>query len=169
MSRTEQTRRVITQDIFVAVMTEHDLLEVVEIEETCGLSRWGWEAYHHEIAEGRGALMLVARSSQTSLEKPDATADIVGFIAARFTGDEVHINNVAVRHGFRLRGVGARLLGSVLKEGARMGARRAILEVRAANSAAQALYTREGFRVVGLRKGYYTEPPEDALVMSASI
>ena len=169
MSRTEQTSRVITQeDIFVSRMTEHDLLAVVEIEETCGLSRWGWEAYHNEIAEGRGALMLVARLSQTRPEEPDAK-NVVGFIAARFTGDEVHINNVAVRHGFRLRGIGAMLLGSVLKEGARMGARSAILEVRVTNMAAQALYARQGFRVVGRRKGYYTEPPEDALVMSASI
>jgi ribosomal-protein-alanine N-acetyltransferase len=149
-------------------MTEHDLLAVVEIEETCGLSRWGWEAYHNEIAEGRGALMLVARSRQTRLENGSA-AEVAGFIAARFTGDEVHINNVAVRPQFRLRGIGRTLLGSVLKEGARMGARSAILEVRAGNMAAQALYQREGFRVVGRRRGYYADPPEDALVMSASI
>lgn len=168
MSGTEQTRRVINEDILVSRMSEHDLLAVVEIEETCGLSRWGWEAYHNEIAEGRGALMMVARLRQTRSEEPDSTG-ITGFIAARFTGDEVHINNVAVRHAFRLRGIGATLLGHVLKEGARMGARSAILEVRAANMAAQALYQRVGFRVVGRRRGYYTDPPEDALVMSASI
>jgi len=149
-------------------MTELDLLAVVEIEETCGLSRWGWEAYHNEIAEGRGALMLVARFRETRLEKPDG-AGITGFIAARFTGDEVHINNVAVRQAFRLRGIGRALLGNVLKEGARRGARSAILEVRASNTAAQALYQREGFEVVGRRRGYYTDPPEDALVMSALI
>ena len=168
MSRTEQTRRVITEDTFISRMTEHDLLAVVEIEETCGLSRWGWEAYHNEIAEGRGALMLVARSRTTRPEETNAE-DIIGFIAARFTGDEVHINNVAVRPEFRLRGIGAALLGSVLKEGSRMGARSAILEVRAANTAAQALYARQGFRLTGRRRGYYTDPPEDALVMSASI
>lgn len=149
-------------------MTEHDLLAVVEIEETCGLSRWGWEAYHNEIAEGRGGLMLVARSRTSPLEE-HSSADIVGFIAARFSGDEVHVNNVAVRPAFRLRGIGALLLGSVLKEGARMGARNAILEVRAANMAAQALYAQQGFRVIGRRRGYYTDPPEDALVMSAPI
>ena len=169
MSRTEQTRRVIARDIFVSRMTEHDLLEVVEIEETCGLSRWGWEAYHNEIAEGRGALMLVARSGQTRLEAERAAEKIAGFIAARFTGDEVHINNVAVRAQFRLRGIGQTLLGSVLEEGALMGARSAILEVRAGNLAAQALYQHAGFRVVGRRRGYYADPPEDALVMSASI
>src|SRR5215210_4946468 len=107
----EQTGGIMRQDFEISRMTEHDLLAVVEIEETCGLSRWGWEAYHREIAEGRGALMLVARSLDTPLDAGEA-AEVVGFIAARFTADEVHINNVAVRHRFRLRGVGRRLLGS---------------------------------------------------------
>jgi len=147
-------------------MTEHDLLAVVELEETCGLSRWGWEAYYHEIAQGRGALMLVARTASI-VELSEET--LAGFIAARFTGDEVHINNVAVAHRFRRRGIGAALLGRVLKEGRALGARSALLEVRAGNAAAQALYSRLGFVMVGLRKAYYTDPPEDALVMTASI
>ena len=167
MSRTESTSRVITRDFQITRMTEHDLLAVVEIEETCGLSRWGWDAYYNEIREGRGALMLVARrASGADLERAEA---VLGFIAARFGADEVHINNVAVREEFRRRGMGGALLEGVLKEGARRGARRAILEVRAGNTAAQALYGRYGFRTVGLRRDYYAEPREDALVMSASI
>lgn len=166
MSGTESTSGLITQEIIISRMTEHDLLAVVELEETCGLSRWGWEAYYHEIVEGRGALMLVARAAS---RQELAAQSIAGFIAARFTGDEVHINNVAVAQGVRRRGIGAALLGGVLKEGARMGARSAILEVRAGNVAAQALYSRLGFGVVGLRRAYYTDPPEDALVMTASI
>ncbi|HEV2916083.1 MAG TPA: ribosomal protein S18-alanine N-acetyltransferase [Pyrinomonadaceae bacterium] len=170
MSSTESTRRVTIQDFNISRMTEHDLLAVVEIEETCGLSRWGWDAYHNEIAEGRGALMLVARSAVSSADKEGEGGPlIVGFIAARFTAGEVHINNVAVRHAFRRRGIGAALLERALAEGARRGARTALLEVRAGNTAAQALYARLGFRITGRRKGYYTEPPEDALVMNASI
>lgn len=157
----------IAQDFDITLMTEHDLLAVVEIEETCGLSRWGWDAYYNEIKEGRGALMLVARLANPTDE--ERAEGILGFIAARFTADEVHINNVAVREGFRRRGVGGALMDRVLKEGARRGARKAILEVRAGNKAAQALYGRHGFRAVGLRRDYYTEPGEDALVMSASI
>lgn len=149
-------------------MTEHDLLAVVEIEETCGLSRWGWDAYYNEIKEGRGALMLVARRASAAADEENEQ-EILGFIAARFTADEVHINNVAVREEFRRHGMGGALLGRVLREGGRRGARKAILEVRAGNKAAQALYNRYGFRTVGLRRDYYTEPREDALVMSASI
>jgi ribosomal-protein-alanine N-acetyltransferase len=166
MSGTESTSGLITQEIIISHMTEHDLLAVVELEETCGLSRWGWEAYYHEIAQGRGALMLVARAASGVELAADALA---GFIAARFTGDEVHINNVAVAHPFRRRGIGAALLGRVLKEGGALGARTALLEVRASNAAAQALYSRLGFVTVGLRRAYYTDPPEDALVMTASI
>jgi ribosomal-protein-alanine N-acetyltransferase len=168
MSRTESTSRVATQDFDITLMTEHDLLAVVELEETCGLSRWGWEAYYNEIKEGRGALMLVARRAATAMNEEGAEG-VLGFIAARFAADEVHINNVAVRHDFRRRGMGGALLNRVLREGARKGARKAILEVRAGNTAAQALYGRYGFRRVGLRRDYYTDPGEDALVMSASI
>jgi ribosomal-protein-alanine N-acetyltransferase len=166
MSGTKSTSGLIAQDIIISHMTEHDLLAVVELEETCGLSRWGWDAYYHEIAQGRGALMLVARAA-SGLER--TAQGLAGFIAARFAGDEVHINNVAVAQGFRRRGIGAALLAQVLKEGGRMGACSAILEVRAGNVAAQALYSRLGFGVVGLRRAYYTDPPEDALVMTASI
>ncbi|HEX8141783.1 MAG TPA: ribosomal protein S18-alanine N-acetyltransferase [Pyrinomonadaceae bacterium] len=167
MSRTEETRRVATKDYDIARMTEHDLLAVVELEETCGLSRWGWEAYYHEIVEGRGALMLVARS--TSLCNEERAKGVLGFIAARFSADEVHINNVAVRHDFRRCGIGGALLDRVLREASLCGVRTAILEVRASNTAAQALYRQHGFVNVGLRRGYYAEPREDALVMKAVI
>jgi ribosomal-protein-alanine N-acetyltransferase len=158
---------VIASDFDITLMTEHDLLAVVEIEETCGLSRWGWDAYYNEIKEGRGALMLVARLANPAGE--ERAEGILGFIAARFAADEVHINNVAVREAFRRRGVGGALMGRVLREGAKRGARKAILEVRVSNTVAQALYGRYGFRPVGLRRNYYMEPSEDALVMSASI
>ena len=168
MSGAEQTSRVSAQGFEITRMTEHDLLAVVEIEETCGLSRWGWDAYYNELAQGRGALMLVARPSHFDHEEQGGAA-VLGFIAARSTLDEVHINNVAVRPRFRRRGIGLALLERVLMDGARMGARKAILEVRAGNAVAQALYGRQGFEVVGRRRDYYADPPEDALVMSALI
>lgn len=168
MSGAEQTGRVSAKGFEITRMTEHDLLAVVEIEETCGLSRWGWDAYYNELAQGRGALMLVARPSSFEDEEHEGEA-VLGFIAARSTLDEVHVNNVAVRPRFRRRGIGRALLERVLRDGARLGARKAILEVRAGNVAAQALYGRQGFEIVGRRRDYYADPPEDALVMSASI
>jgi [ribosomal protein S18]-alanine N-acetyltransferase len=158
----------IESDSFVIdSMTEHDLLEVVEIEEASGLSRWGFEAYHEELIYGQNALMFVARRiGQRVFENEKG---IYGFIASRLVTDELHINNVAVRSESRRSGIGCALLLMVINEAAQKGAQKAFLEVRASNAAAQALYARCGFRIMGLRKGYYSDPSEDALIMSRTI
>ncbi len=143
-------------------MTEHDLLEVVEIEECSGLSRWGWSAYYAELQGRNSHLMLVARiDSQKSIRR----SKLAGYIVARLGSDELHINNVAVREDFRRRGIGRRLLKRILEEGKRSGAIAAYLELRAGNQAALALYEECGFQVTARRKNYYSDPVEDALVM----
>ncbi|HEX3560244.1 MAG TPA: GNAT family N-acetyltransferase [Pyrinomonadaceae bacterium] len=146
----------------IVPMSEHDLLEVVEIEESTGLSQWGWDAYRAELLKPE-AVMLVARR-----ELPDGGAGklLSGFAAARINADELHINNIGVRAESRRKGVGGALLGSCLELGARCGARLAVLEVRASNAAALALYGRLGFGVVGERRKYYKGPVEDALIMT---
>lgn len=149
-------------------MTEHDLLEVVEIEEACGLSRWGWEGYHAELLEEKSALMIVARL-QAEGRAGGSSGRIVGFISARRAADELHINNVAVRREHRRRGVGGALLAAVLRQGKERGARKALLEVRAGNGPAQLLYARHGFAEVARRANYYSQPTEDALVMGLSL
>jgi ribosomal-protein-alanine N-acetyltransferase len=149
----------------IAQMTEHDLLEVVEIEESSGLSRWGWDAYFGELLRPTETIMLVARPQQH--EHKLESFSILGFIAARLSSDELHINNMAVREAARQGGIGSQLLGAALEEGRRRGARRSFLEVRASNEAAQKLYGKCGFEVSGRRSHYYSDPVEDALVMTA--
>ena len=153
-----------TKGFNISRMTEHDLVEVVEIEETSGLSRWGWDAYHAELAQVRRSVMLVARVPDD--ENINAGHTIQGFIASRLVADELHINNVAVRQEYRRQGIARKLLDSVLEEALRLSAKTAFLEVRAGNVPAQALYSRCGFTIAGRRPGYYTQPAEDALVMS---
>jgi [ribosomal protein S18]-alanine N-acetyltransferase len=146
----------------IVPMTEHDLLEVVEIEETTGLSQWGWDAYRAELSKAE-AVMLVARR-----DSPDSLTGrrLVGYIAARVSADELHINNIGVRTESRRRGVGGALLASALGAGAKNGARLAVLEVRAGNLAAQAMYKGLGFQTVGERRNYYREPVENAIIMT---
>jgi len=146
-------------------MTEHDLLEVVEIEETCGLSRWGWDAYRAEI-ERPEAVALVARAAGSGAGGYGALA---GFVAARLSADELHVNNIGVRPEFRRLGLGGALLGLALEFGERGGGARAVLEVRAGNLPAQRLYAAHGFEVVGERRNYYRDPSEDALVMTRAL
>jgi ribosomal-protein-alanine N-acetyltransferase len=146
-------------------MTEHDLLEVIEIEETSDLSRWGWDAYFTELKRVDETIMRVARRSAADERGDLFRPEVLGFIATRVVAGELHINNVAVRRSERRQGIGAALLGEALEAGRSKGARRAILEVRASNNDAQMLYRRHGFSVAGRRRNYYTAPVGDALVM----
>lgn len=161
------TREVVesASSLNIARMTEHDLLEVVEIEGLSGISAWGWDAYHKELQSPEDVIMLVARTATTGLTEGAGRA-IAGFIVSRLVAGELHINNVAVRSEFHRRGIAARLLAAVLKQGRTNNARLAFLEVREGNVAAQALYQRAGFKVTGRRRRYYNQPVEDALLMS---
>jgi [ribosomal protein S18]-alanine N-acetyltransferase len=144
--------------------TPHDLLEMVEIEESSGLSRWGWDSYHAELSRPE-AIMLVARGALPE----DCGRRVAGFIAARVNADELHVNNIGVRESARRCGIGNALMRAAFARALRLGARTAILEVRAGNSAAQSLYRRHGFEIVGRRRDYYRDPVEDALVMCAKL
>jgi ribosomal-protein-alanine acetyltransferase len=167
MSSAKFDLSIIADEFRIAPMTEHDLLEVVEIEEACALSIWGWDAYYAELTQGDASLMWVALEEDFGNKDGNSkSASVVGFIVARLGAGELHINNVAVRQAYRRHGLGRDLLNAVLSEGRRCGARDAWLEVRAGNLSAQALYARCGFIEVGRRTGYYRAPMEDALIMS---
>ena len=163
MSLSEQSVTGVAQGISITAMTEHDLLEVVEIEESSGLSRWGWAAYYAELQGNNKHLMLVARVADAELKR--GRPSLAGYIVGRMGADELHINNVAVRDSYRRRGIGRALLSLILDEGKRSQVPFAFLELRAGNSAALALYEECGFRVTARRSRYYSEPVEDALVM----
>jgi ribosomal-protein-alanine N-acetyltransferase len=145
-------------------MTEHDLLEVCQIEGLSDLSAWGWDAYHKELEVAPETVMLVAR-----LNPPIDGIELAGFIVARVFSGELHINNVAVRPEFQRLHLGLKLLHRTIVQAKERGAGVAHLEVRAHNEAAQGLYRRCGFQAVGRRKRYYRNPTEDALLMSMAL
>jgi ribosomal-protein-alanine N-acetyltransferase len=148
-------------NVVITAMSEHDLLEVVHLEERSGLSRWGWDAYYQELKAPVGPIMRVA-----SISEKGGPPQVVGFVAARVTGNELHINNIAVSDQYRGQGIGGALLDTTLGDASgKFGAKRALLEVRRSNTAARALYESRGFRGVGDRKNYYHNPQEDAIVM----
>lgn len=149
----------------IARMTEHDLLEVVEIEEGAGLSRWGWDAYQQELLCPERAILLVARECGMG----EGTGSVIGFVATRLNGDEFHINNIAVRPEYRSEGAGGALFDAVLKEGILRGAKLALLEVRVSNLQAMQLYLSRGFVSAGVRRHYYSDPREDAVVMKLEL
>ncbi|MDX6576189.1 MAG: [ribosomal protein S18]-alanine N-acetyltransferase [Blastocatellia bacterium] len=159
---------IIDSSLSIARMTEHDLLEVVEIEDLSGISAWGWDAYHKELQSPEDVIMLVARPATEGPAQGPSNL-IAGFIVSRVIAGELHINNVAVRPEFQRQGIAAKLLSTLLAQGRKQGAHLAFLEVRAANDAAQGLYRRSGFQVTGRRKRYYNDPVEDAVLMSLKL
>jgi len=130
--------------------------DVLAVEESSFSNPWTRDMYLSEL-ENRGV-------SFCFLARDDAQR-IVGFCSFWRVLDELHINNLAVLPSMRRAGIGSALLTRVLQEGAIMGARRATLEVRRSNSAARLLYERFGFAIAGIRRAYYTNPVEDALIL----
>ncbi len=100
-----------------------------------------------------------------------AVADdsVAGFVVTRTVSDEVEIVNLAVAPQRRRQGIAAALLTDALDAAQRAGARRVFLEVRESNSAALAFYTRHGFANAGRRRAYYSNPVEDAIILSRNL
>jgi ribosomal-protein-alanine N-acetyltransferase len=91
---------------------------------------------------------------------------ILGFGGVWFLADEAHLANFAVRQGYRRRGIGHLLLLGIIRLAIEHNAEFVTLEVRASNRAARALYEMCGFVEVGVRRGYYTDNGEDAILMT---
>lgn len=117
---------------------------------------------------------LVARMRHV-LGRNDAAADvtiaqdtqfIVGYASIWMMADESHLTSIAVRQSHQHQGIGELLLIAVIKLSLQMKAQVVTLEVRASNSSAQALYAKYGFKNVGIRRRYYTDNSEDAVIMT---
>lgn len=139
-----------------------DLDEVVALEEKTGLNRWGYDAYKREIQKNPNSIMLVARNLGLG-------PGVVGFFAGWTVEDEMHVNNIATHPEFRQRSIGAQLMQTAIEEGQRRGIAFVLLEVRASNEAAQALYRKLGFNFLARRRDYYRFPTEDAFVMKKEL
>jgi ribosomal-protein-alanine N-acetyltransferase len=134
----------------------HQIDEVLSIEEASFTNPWTREMYLADLDNRGVSYCFLAQ---------DEGGHVVGFCSVWRVADEIHVNNLAVKPEFRRMGVATALLTHALGEGVRLGARRATLEVRRSNDAARLLYERFGFVVAGIRRGYYTKPIEDALVL----
>jgi ribosomal-protein-alanine N-acetyltransferase len=135
---------------------DRDLEGVLEVEAESFSSPWTRDMYAWELQNRSVCHIFVVRT-------PDCP--VAGFCAFWLVFDEIHINNIALRPRFRGQGLGTSLMHHVLAEARRLGALRATLEVRASNEGARRLYERLGFYVAGVRRHYYSNPVEDALIL----
>ena len=144
-------------DCFIRPLSsEADIDDILRIESISFTNPWTREMYLSELEHRDVSFFYIAR---------DAVGEAIGFCSCWLVLDEIHINNLAVLPEHRRSGVASALIEHVLKEGGARGAHRATLEVRRSNEPARKLYEKFGFTVTGVRRGYYTRPDEDALVL----
>lgn len=142
--------------VSIEPMRPEDMETVFRIDRLSFPVPWMPAAFATELSN-RAACYLVARSQGA----------VVGFGGAWVIMDEVHITTLAVDPDHRGRHIGERLLLALLEEGIRRRASRATLEVRQHNHVAQRLYQKFGFYEASIRKNYYTDNGENAIVMWA--
>ncbi len=135
-------------------MRAADVSEVVEIERMSFTAPWSEAAFLGEI------LKLYSLTRVAALR-----GKIIGYICVEHIMDEGHILNLAVHPDFRRRSIGTKLLEEVMDELKKNDCRYLYLEVRVSNLGARKFYERSGFRVVNIRRNYYTSPIEDAALM----
>ena len=140
--------------ITVTEMKPEHVAQVAALEKLCFADPWSEMSIASEL-ENIWSYWLVAVCGE----------QVVGYIGSQSSIDETDVMNVAVHPDWRRRGIGERLITALVEALKFRGSHALLLEVRASNSPAISLYEKLGFQQVGLRKNYYRNPKEDALIL----
>jgi len=135
-------------------LRREDLEAVAAIEREVFSDPWPESFFHGELAQAGVYATLAERGGR-----------LAGYLVAWLSGVAGHVGNLAVAPGQRRRGVARKLLEDLLERAGSLGIKSLALEVRVSNFAAQTLYRAYGFRLAGIRRGYYRDTGEDALIM----
>ena len=143
----------------IGTLTIARIEEVLEIEKLSFTDPWSREMFRSELEVGGGTYARMA----------ERDGRLVGYSLAVLVADEAHLGNLAVHPDARGAGVGQALLDDLLLVSEKRRATRLTLEVRESNEGARKFYYRNGFIDVAIRKNYYRNPVEDAIVMLRSL
>lgn len=155
-----------SQQLLLETAGPTDLTGILALERDAYSHPWSEASLREAVSNRRRFRALVLRSGE---ERRAPDRGVRAYCIAQRVADELHVHNVAVVAALRRRGLARRLLLHVLEEGRLAGLRLALLEVREGNLAARALYESLGFEAVGHRRGYYSSPAEDALLLRKAL
>ena len=144
-------------EVVICAMRRRHLRPVLRIESLVYPRPWSMSLFLSELALRTTRAYLVARVGR----------QVVGYAGLMMSLDDGHVTTIAVDPAWQRRGIAKRLLLTLAREAVDRGARSLTLEVRVGNEPAQAMYRQFGFKPVGIRRNYYAETGEDALVMWA--
>jgi ribosomal-protein-alanine N-acetyltransferase len=136
-----------------------DLDAVMAIEEVSFPTPWSREMFREDFARDFSDALVAAGPGD----------EVLGYAVCWTIAGESHLLNIAVHPSRRGEGIGRALLSECLRRAARAGSSLIFLEVRAGNEAAQRLYRSMGFEFRGIRKGYYTDTGEDAVIFDREV
>lgn len=162
-------------EIQIRVADPGDIDAMTQLDGVCFTSPWSRASFEAELTTNRLAWYLVAEEldpDETDLPGSGPAQDakrpagkLIGYAGLWAIQDEGHITNVAVHPYYRRKHLGSILVGTLIDETRKEGLVRFTLEVRASNRAAISLYETFGFESAGIRKGYYEDNNEDAMIM----
>jgi ribosomal-protein-alanine N-acetyltransferase len=144
--------------LIIRGMTIEDVPAAHEIDQSSFTLPWPERSLRFEVSNNPVARCWVA----------ELDGRVVGMLVLWMIVDEAHIATLAIHPELRRQGIAEQLLITALEKASEEGAQSALLEVRAGNEAAQALYHKFDFEVVGRRKRYYKDDDEDAILMTLS-
>lgn len=144
------------QEATIRPMRLEDLPEVMRIERASFPTPWSEGSFRGELLNNRYARYFVA----------EAPGHLAGYAGVWIILKEAHVTNIAVHPDYRRRGIGRRLLETLIDRAIAEGCDTITLEVRKSNFSAQALYRQYGFEPKGIRRGYYIDTNEDAIIMT---
>ena len=144
--------------IALVPLSEKNIDAVYEIDRASFTHPWSYALLQAELCNEQAAY-LVAEWEGTC----------AGYAGVQFACDCAEVLNIAVHPDFRRKGIGRALMQALAELAAQRGCEKLLLEVRASGEAAQALYRAQGFVTDGVRRGYYREPCEDAVLMHCDL
>ncbi len=142
-------------DVIIRDMKESDLDRIMEIEEKSFNPPWSREAFLLELTKNLLAKYIVA----------EVDGQVVGYGGIWLIIDEGHVTNIAVDEEYRGKGIGSKILEGLIQICRERNMTAMTLEVRKSNVVAQSLYRKYGFKEYGIRKGYYQDNNDDAIIM----
>src|SRR6266576_5163763 len=160
----------IRQQLALELMREADVATVQEIEREIFATPWPRNAYYRELASRASAHYVILRQ-EGPVDRPDGyritdfDRPIIAYGGMWRMYEEAHVTTIGVRHDLQHRGYGRIVFAGLVQASYDMGAKWITLEVRTTNENAMHMYEGFGFKVIGRRKGYYTDNGEDAIVM----
>ena len=140
--------------MIITQMNESHVPQIAELEKLCFNDPWSENSIASEL-DNRLAFWLVATDEDR----------VVGYVGSQTVLGETDMMNIAIHPDYRKRGVATMLIEDLILHLTQQGSHSLMLEVRSSNEPAKSLYSKMGFETVGIRKNYYRNPREDAMIL----